>query len=300
MRTPHARKRWRKIDRALDGSGYSLMLHFTRQGRPDRATLWREYRQFAENWKHPKRGRFFVTTYESLLNVFNNDKPDDDRSRSIPVSVDEHRSTWGDLRVDAGLARLVLELSFGITMDEARALKEEEALEMLSDQVVRLGRQTTGPSVGEADDQCMHDGILDSSDAAAERRRMRRQEQEAMWRDEFRKVLGGEAWFENWSHGGLVRRTWWQSRAPLLDTGGGTTSVSRLAKVVPGVGGILIRRCLQRLACPGCMERGSHLPLRWFSSERGHDFWAWAEEQVAAIDRARAAASRMHGRYQRS
>lgn len=299
MHTPQARERWRKVDRALDGSGYALMLHCTREGRPEKATLWREYRQFKDNLKRPKPALFFVATYDSLLEVFNSDKAEADRIRALPIPVHENRSTWGDIRVDARLARMILELTCEISLIEAKSLLDEEALEMVRG-VIRVDRRIAEERSGGVDDQCMHDGILDSSDAAAERRRMRRQEREAMWRDELRKVLGGGTWFDDWSQHGVVRTDWWQRRAHLLDTGGGTTNVTRLSRILPSIKQDAIRRCLQKLACPGCTERGSQMPLLWFSSERGHDFWAWAEDHVAAVDRARAAQSRMHGRYQRS
>lgn len=300
LRTPELRKRWRRISRALDGSGYSLMLHCTGEGRPERATLWREYRRFKDNLKRPKRGLFFVATYDSLLEVLNSDKSDDDRLRTLPIPVHQYRSTWGDIRVDAGLARLFLELTFGISMTEARSLDDEEALEMLRYKVACVHGPAAGAGGGDGGEDRYHEGLLELSEAAAERQCLRRQEQEAAWREAVRKALGAGAWFDGWSQGGIVRRTWWRSRAPLLETGAGTTSVTRLAKILSGVRPAWIRRCLQKLACPGCTERGSRMPLPWFASERGHDFWAWAESQVIAIDRARAAVSRRPGRYQRS
>lgn len=306
---PALRRRWLRIARGLDGSGYHLMLHYARHKACDRGLLDREYRQYRRNRDPPSSEPYIVASADALLAIMNGRKS---RSRvekyqdgagssqfaSRPnraVFLDtgdvnaftDRRSTWGGVRVDADFARTCLELGFGVSHLEARALLDIEVLDMLQHETSKLQVAGIGYKLTNlVDDNPNHTGLLATSqmerEVCRETHQERRRQAEATWRAHVDSELGGKDWLHEWRFAGGIRKSWWASRKALLDVGGGVTTTTRLACVLRPLRTPQIRECLVKLACPNARHRRGFLPLDWLGSDRGHDFWMWASRECVA------------------
>jgi hypothetical protein len=116
-------------------------------------------------------------------------------------------------------------------------------------------------------------------------------------RNAVRRSLGRGGWFDGWDCDGAVSKPWWLARRELLATAEGVTTPSRLAKVLEytlpeRLGVAKLREKLHTLGCPKVSAVGDGLPLAWFASDLGAEFWRWVEQLVRSMQHGRLLAGR--------
>src|SRR5579872_3133473 len=164
-------KRWRRIDRNLDGAGRALMLHYL--GKVDPTPDYRQYeqsRQLAAEYRQYLRNTvkgygtanwepYCIASEEKLRALINGvrpahetvlrstrhgertylaQRPRDEEPGLGLLLRDVQRSTWGARRLSLEQVRLLLEMACGVPYVDARAMAAIDAIELLETKLASI------------------------------------------------------------------------------------------------------------------------------------------------------------------
>lgn len=289
--TPEHRKRYRRVHRCLDGRGLHLRQYYTGE-ETDVLRVRTDYRRYVENLRKPYGPAhwepFLVTTRACLVALLNARKPQSEivRLRSLrqgreylaTVPVNDQTlagdddikawlsdgllelSTWGDIRVSPKAARVFLELASGVTLEAARRIPDNRALEQLKQLCAR--HLPPPPDVEEV------------TSPNAKNRAIARLGETSQGDAQLSALAAGES---QWDHTKVES-----------NVGDETTTVSELAKKYK-LDTKWVRAKLVSLACPGAAKDGAKIPVRWLRSDFGRDFGTAASREQTARDMQKAA-----------
>lgn len=307
LENPQERELWRSVHRALNGGGYHL-LRWVQGGDADPTLVDKEYRTYLAN--RVRAGalpRFLVVPAADLVALVNRRKatsrivehwsglvPRSNREAFHTVSslgLDHLLSARGDVRLEGTHARVFLDMA-GI---DSRGWSDNDVLNQLQELLVDEPHAEHSNELdvyAEQVDVEDDDGFLVSDPVQRAAARAERQEHrralELAERNAVRRSLGTVGWFDGWENDGAVSKLWWDNRRELLETASDVTTPSRLAKVLEytmgeRLGVARLREKLKTLGCPHVFAVGEGIPLTWFTSDLGAEFWRWVERFVGGM-----------------
>lgn len=194
-----------------------------------------------------------------------------------------HRSTWDDLRVSGTTAQLLVE-RVGLGSSKER-LSKKRALALLKDAakkappppsriVTMTPRERATFSYGLP--EAAYKAPKFTTDDVRENRRSLTQELREIRKDS----LG---YLDHWGVADHeLRSDLWDPRKLELDPLKETTTVSEIAKRAK-LPNQWVRRALVKRGCPGANIKRKPIPVLWFSTEQGKDFWEAVKRERVAV-----------------
>lgn len=297
--SPEKRKRWKRIERCLDGGGFNLMKHYTNSV-AEHVGLLADYRRYVQNaarsYAAANWGNFIVVTNRSLVAFIKALRPShkivtvkslfrDDRLATRPRDLDQPGapnplsdvpfSTWGDRRVDASVARFLLEYSLRLGVADARQASDSRLLQLFRNELEKDPLFCLEQRGERFDD---HENYVPPG------LRTVRQQQLAK-RD---AVIAITSFAQGGGGGSLLRNfmeaeSRWDPSKLEVDPERPTTTVSEIARWA-GLDTDWVRRALVKEGCEQARVKRQPIPTTFLKSDRGRDFWLKAKAELKRRD----------------
>lgn len=306
-RTQGQQKRWRRVNRCLDGGGYNLARHYSRQPTDD-LELAAEYRRFVQNMERsyaagewapymtvstrvlralverakPKHKIMVQSTWSDDPRYVQRTLADDDPRAVTDVLQSIPFSTFGDRRVDGSSAKFLLEITGRQSFAESQRLSDARALDLFRDRLKRIPAFLV-------ESACDERGIArpwDDDDrpiARPLRGEQKTKEHARTTLVEFAEA-GASGSMRCDAPGSellafMRNELRWDLTKIEIDPERPNTAVTEIARWVK-LDTKWIRRVLAKHGCAGVALKRQPIPTAWLRSDRGRDFWADAANEI--------------------